>query len=370
MENAKPKDTIIKMDHPNLFRYDEEGMWSDRRKNLVFDTAQAYTMWIRCRFTNMALGSAPNDADIYATHIGKNAPDALTLRQEIEAIGLSNVEDRGITVFPRGTFLIRPDGTYVSIGGKFMKDHPEIIDAEVAKGSQVMVLPAIKGYQWKGSFKESIQMLRQAAKDRSGTAKPAVKRRRKKTDQEVSPEVGFDQTEISAMNGTTADDADQKPAKRRGRPKKKPEFNDDDDNVNVVAAALSDADGNIIRPEIQEKITRDDRQSHFNEVYDRRYACADITAYKKVIDGTWFVDQPMIPIFVPEYWYDDLGERHNSYNEDGRLCTFSRALRADTAQGPRQAIACSEYVPVGSEFYFSVTLMNKSDLTALIETLD
>lgn len=366
-------DTIIKMDDmvtPNLFRYDNAGIWSDRRRNLAYDTSRAFTMWIRCRFTNMALGSAPNDADIYATHIGKNAPDALTLKQEIEANGLSEVEEKGITVFPRSTFIIRSNGTYIDIGTEYMKSNPgiaeEIINRELANGAKVMVLPVIKGYQWKGSFKESIQMLRQAAKDRLGGGKTATRSKKKKNEEPA--EDAYDQTELAMMNECNPPIEEQKP-KRRGRPKKK-ELNDDNEGVNVVSAAYSDDSGKVQHVDVSTKITKEDRQEHFNDVYDRKYACSDITAFKKVVDGTWFVNQPMIPIFVPEFWYDNLGEKHASYNADGKLNTFSRALRADTAQGPRQAIACSEYVPAGSEFYFSVTLMNRSDVLALIETMD
>ena len=50
--------------------------------------------------------------------------------------------------------------------------------------------------------------------------------------------------------------------------------------------------------------------------------------------------------------------------------TLTRPLRADTAQGPRVALATSEMVPAGTEFYLTIRLLNPEHKEALLECLD
>lgn len=101
-----------------------------------------------------------------------------------------------------------------------------------------------------------------------------------------------------------------------------------------------------------------------------KFASTDIKAYKKAVDGGWFIKQRRIPLLVPETYLDDMGREHPTYDENGRLPIWTRPLRADTAQGPRVCLATSEFVPVGTEYYFTAQLLNERDKTALIETLD
>lgn len=68
---------------------------------------------------------------------------------------------------------------------------------------------------------------------------------------------------------------------------------------------------------------------------------AKLTSFKKVIDGMIFVGPRKIPLNIGE----------------GKTGNCQRPLRADTAQGPRVALADSETVPVGTTFEFEVTLM-------------
>ena len=72
---------------------------------------------------------------------------------------------------------------------------------------------------------------------------------------------------------------------------------------------------------------------------DPKSACAGLKNYKGVIDGSVFVSPRMIPLILPEG--KELG-----------MC--SRPLRAETAQGPRVALAKSEEAPAGTTMTFTV----------------
>lgn len=56
---------------------------------------------VRITFIEGVLGTASNDPEIYTRFIGSKAPDALSVDEEVAAIGASDVVDRGTTVFPR-----------------------------------------------------------------------------------------------------------------------------------------------------------------------------------------------------------------------------------------------------------------------------
>lgn len=64
------------------------------------------TAKFRLTFLESVLGTAPNDDELYSKYIASKAPDAETIEDEIAAIGVDEVTERGITVFPRDT-----DGT-------------------------------------------------------------------------------------------------------------------------------------------------------------------------------------------------------------------------------------------------------------------
>lgn len=58
---------------------------------------------IKCKLTffEQLLGTASNDPDIHGSYIAGKAPDAMSVAEEIEAVGLDDVIERGMTVFPR-----------------------------------------------------------------------------------------------------------------------------------------------------------------------------------------------------------------------------------------------------------------------------
>ena len=80
-----------------------------------------------------------------------------------------------------------------------------------------------------------------------------------------------------------------------------------------------------------------------------------LTAFKKVIDGTVFVEQRRIPVQLPEG------------AECGRC---ERPLRASSASGERVALAASETVPAGTVLEFSILVMNPKDAETVREWLD
>lgn len=75
-----------------------------------------------------------------------------------------------------------------------------------------------------------------------------------------------------------------------------------------------------------------------------------VKAYKKVIDGLVFVEPRQIPIQVV-----------------GEITLLSRPLRAETMQGPRVALACSEMIPAGSSMQFTVQVFGDTVDEALLK---
>lgn len=56
-------------------------------------------MKVRLTFTEEILGTASNDKEIHAEYIASKAPDAPSKEEEIEAIGVEGVIEKGMTVF-------------------------------------------------------------------------------------------------------------------------------------------------------------------------------------------------------------------------------------------------------------------------------
>lgn len=92
---------------------------------------------VRITFTEGILGTAPNNEEIYRDYIASKAPDASTIEEEIEAVGLTAYTEKGMTIFSR--------------------------DLE---GN-----PAIYDYQIKGFFKDACSMLNRLTKKDAETGK-------------------------------------------------------------------------------------------------------------------------------------------------------------------------------------------------------
>lgn len=56
---------------------------------------------VKLTFTESLLGTSPADAEIYSRFIGAKSPDALTVDEEVAALGADEITERGTTVFPR-----------------------------------------------------------------------------------------------------------------------------------------------------------------------------------------------------------------------------------------------------------------------------
>lgn len=59
------------------------------------------TMTVRITFIESSLGTSPANEQIYRDFIGSKAPDANSLEQEVEALGVDGVAEKGMTVFAR-----------------------------------------------------------------------------------------------------------------------------------------------------------------------------------------------------------------------------------------------------------------------------
>ena len=83
-------------------------------------------MKVRVEFTEELLGTASNNKEIYKDFIASKAPDASTMEEEVAAVGIDGVAEKGMTVFPR-----------TENGEPFIYD-----------------------YQWRGYFKETCGFMR------------------------------------------------------------------------------------------------------------------------------------------------------------------------------------------------------------------
>jgi len=56
---------------------------------------------VRITFTEEILGTASSDPEIHSTFIASNAPDAPTRAEEVAAVGVDEVIEKSMTIFPR-----------------------------------------------------------------------------------------------------------------------------------------------------------------------------------------------------------------------------------------------------------------------------
>lgn len=58
-------------------------------------------MHVKVTTTESMLGSAPNNKELMESYIASKAPDAMSMAEEIEAVGAEEVLEKAMTVFPR-----------------------------------------------------------------------------------------------------------------------------------------------------------------------------------------------------------------------------------------------------------------------------
>lgn len=105
---------------------------------------------VRLTFVEPILGTSPANEDVYRDFIGSKAPDAVSVEDEVAALGVDAVAEKGMTVFPR-----LDDGT-----------------------------PFLYDYQIKGFFKDTCGGLRKV----KGTASEKIKAYKKEIDKLIFPE--------------------------------------------------------------------------------------------------------------------------------------------------------------------------------------
>lgn len=59
------------------------------------------TLKVKVTFDEEVLGTASSNPDIHSEYIASKAPNALTKQEEVEAIGMEEVFEKSMTVFPR-----------------------------------------------------------------------------------------------------------------------------------------------------------------------------------------------------------------------------------------------------------------------------
>lgn len=105
---------------------------------------------VKITFTEPILGTSPANEEIYREFIGSKAENAVTVEDEVAALGAEAVADKGMTVFPR-----LDDGT-----------------------------PFLYDYQIKGFFKDTCGGLRKV----KGTKSEKIKAYKKEIDKLIFPE--------------------------------------------------------------------------------------------------------------------------------------------------------------------------------------
>ena len=105
------------------------------------------TLEVKLTFTEPILGTSPANEDVYRDFIGSKSPDALSVEEEVAALGVDAVAEKGMTVFPK-----MGDGT-----------------------------PFLYDYQIKGFFKDTCGGLRKV----KGTASSGIKAFKKEIDKLV-----------------------------------------------------------------------------------------------------------------------------------------------------------------------------------------
>lgn len=56
---------------------------------------------VRVTFTEEVLGSSPSNPDIYRDYIASRSPDAATIEEEVAAVGVDEVAEKQMTIFPK-----------------------------------------------------------------------------------------------------------------------------------------------------------------------------------------------------------------------------------------------------------------------------
>jgi hypothetical protein len=109
-----------------------------------------YKIKVKIELTEELLGTASNDPEIHETYIAKNAPDALSRKEEVAALGADAVIDKSKTVFPKlddGTPFIwdyQIKGFFKDACGMLARIKPKTEKGKKVGGSKSSQLTAFK----------------------------------------------------------------------------------------------------------------------------------------------------------------------------------------------------------------------------------
>ena len=67
----------------------------------IIQKMKKYYLSVTLTFLQEILGTQTGDKDIYRSYIGSKAPDATTIEEEVAAVGVDNVVEKGKTWFPK-----------------------------------------------------------------------------------------------------------------------------------------------------------------------------------------------------------------------------------------------------------------------------
>lgn len=130
-------------------------------------------MHVEIEWLEKALGTSPNNKDLLSSYIASKAPDAMSMEEEIAAIGEDEVTKQQVLIYPKGKFLVdNKTGRFIDMLDKHMCvfDHENGETAEwendekTLGGSGVYKnnIPYYYNYQIRGFFKDSCGLLARA----------------------------------------------------------------------------------------------------------------------------------------------------------------------------------------------------------------
>ena len=119
-----------------------------------------------------------------------------------------------------------------------------------------------------------------------------------------------------------------------------------------------------------EESMKDGASDFLSKSGKKKFACSDLKAYKKVVNGLIKIENRKIPILFPKTFWDDERGEMPSLDPNGLPWVNQRPLRAETAQGPRVALASSEVAPAGSMWSCTINILDPVLVPVVEECLD
>lgn len=142
-----------------------------------------------------------------------------------------------------------------------------------------------------------------------------------------------------------------------------------DTRDNPNGSIIPEEDGNVRLPFIWNYQIRGMFKDSCGLLSRSRYGLsADMSAYKKVIDGGIMVHPRRIAIELPEYYYDEDGVLRQC--DPDNLPILQRPLRISGPSGERTALASSEMIPAGSSIKFCIEYADPRNRDVIVEWLN